>query len=115
MSNKTSKKRLEKSSATMPRRNRDHLAALSEHKRMVVHLRGEMYVVPPGSAPKRFVDVSTMWCGKEGNMMTKLYQYMSDNGVRAYLKDRTKKVVADGLKIMFVANIFERASPLNNM
>jgi hypothetical protein len=60
----------------MPRRNRDHLAALSEHKRMVVHLRGEMYAVPPAGAPKRFVDVSTMWCGMEGNMMVELYQTM---------------------------------------
>jgi hypothetical protein len=37
---------------------------------------------------------------------------MSHDGVQAYLKYQRKKVVADSLKIMFVANIFERASPL---
>jgi hypothetical protein len=48
---------------------------------------GEMSVVPPGGAPNRFVDVSIKtWCGKEVDMVDKLYNYMHDDSMHAYQK-----------------------------
>jgi hypothetical protein len=76
---------------------------------MAVLLRGDIYVAPGG--PKRVVDVSVMmWCDKEGKMVADPYHSMTDNGVRAHLKDQMKKAGDDGLKSMFDDIMFVKSS-----
>jgi 16S rRNA C1402 N4-methylase RsmH len=51
-----------------------------------------------------------MWCNKEGRMMVEPYHSMTDDSVRAHLKDQMKKAGDDGIKSMFDDIMFVKSS-----